>query len=76
MLVLAAFILGRLVGNKAIGLGLSMAVLLDATLVRLVLVPAFLKLAGDWNWWLPKWLDKALPHVELEGRERVGVMGD
>ena len=38
----------------------------DATLVRLVMVPAFLKLAGKWNWWLPAWLDRRLPHVTLE----------
>lgn len=71
-LVLAAFILGQLVGNKALGLGLAAAVFLDATLVRLVMVPAFLKLAGDWNWWLPPWLDRVLPHVELEGGGRAG----
>ncbi|WP_026298877.1 MMPL family transporter [Deinococcus aquatilis] len=65
-IVFCAFIVGRVVANKSIGLGLAVAVLLDATLVRLVLVPAFLKIAGKWNWWLPKWLDRLLPQVRIE----------
>lgn len=65
-IVFAAFIAGRVVANKSIGLGLAVAVALDATLVRLVLVPAFLKLAGRWNWWLPGWLDRLLPRLRLE----------
>ena len=65
-IVFSAFVVGRVVVNKSIGLGLAVAVLLDATLVRLVLVPSFLKLAGRWNWWLPKWLDRLLPHVEID----------
>ncbi len=50
-----------------LGLGLATAVLLDATLVRLVLVPATMKLLGDANWWLPAWLDRLLPHWDLDG---------
>ncbi|CAM3236481.1 MMPL family transporter [Deinococcus deserti] len=65
-IVFSAFTVGRVVASKSIGLGLATAVLLDATLVRLVLVPAFLKLAGRWNWWLPGWLDRRLPHVHIE----------
>ncbi|GGB65794.1 MMPL family transporter [Deinococcus soli (ex Cha et al. 2016)] len=65
-IVFSAFIFGRVVASKSIGLGLAIAVALDATLVRLVLVPAFLKLAGKWNWWLPAWLDRRLPHIRLE----------
>lgn len=65
-IVFAAFIAGRVVANKSIGLGLAVAVALDATLVRLVLVPAFLKLAGRWNWWLPGWLGRLLPRLRLE----------
>ncbi|WP_339094493.1 MMPL family transporter [Deinococcus sp. VB142] len=65
-IVFTAFIFGRVVATKSVGLGLAVAVVLDATLVRLVLVPAFLKLAGRWNWWLPAWLDKRLPHIRLE----------
>jgi len=47
------------------GLPLAVAILVDATLVRVVLVPAFMRLAGRWNWWLPGWLDRALPHLDL-----------
>ena len=65
-IVFTAFLFGRVVASKSIGLGLAIAVALDATLVRLVLVPAFLKLAGRWNWWLPAWLDRRLPHIKLE----------
>ena len=43
------------------------AIAIDATLVRLILVPAAMELLGDWNWWLPGWLDRFLPHVGLEG---------
>lgn len=65
-IVFSAFTVGRVVASKSIGLGLATAVLLDATLVRLVLVPGFLKLAGRWNWWLPAWLDRLLPRVQIE----------
>ncbi|GGI91638.1 MMPL family transporter [Deinococcus wulumuqiensis] len=65
-IVFTAFMFGRVVATKSVGLGLAVAVVLDATLVRLVLVPAFLKLAGRWNWWLPGWLDRRLPHIKLE----------
>ena len=52
---------------KLFGVGLSIAVLLDATIVRMLLVPATMELLGDSNWWLPKWLDRALPRVAVEG---------
>jgi RND superfamily putative drug exporter len=48
------------------GLGLAVAVFVDATVVRLVLVPATMELLGDANWWLPGWLDRILPHIEIE----------
>ena len=50
-----------------LGLGLAMAVLVDATLVRLVLVPATMTLLGQANWWLPAWLDRLLPVVDILG---------
>lgn len=65
-IVFTAFMIGRVVATKSIGLGLAVAVVLDATLVRLILVPCFLRVAGDWNWWLPAWLGRRLPHVRLE----------
>ena len=46
-----------------------MAIALDATLVRLILVPAAMKLLGDWNWWMPSWLDRVLPNLNFEDRQ-------
>jgi RND superfamily putative drug exporter len=65
--VFAAFILGDDPAIKMFGLGLSVAVFVDATLVRMVLVPATMRLLGDRNWWLPGWLDRILPHLDVEG---------
>ena len=52
---------------KQFGIGLSVAVLLDATIVRLVLIPSLMQLSGKWNWWLPSWLDRALPRISVDG---------
>lgn len=52
---------------KTIGFGLAIAVLFDAFVVRMALVPAVLALLGDRAWWLPRWLDRALPDVDVEG---------
>jgi putative drug exporter of the RND superfamily len=52
---------------KLFGLGLATAVLLDATIVRMLLVPATMELLGDRNWWVPRWLDRILPRIEVEG---------
>jgi RND superfamily putative drug exporter len=52
---------------KMLGLGLATAIAVDATLVRMVLVPATMSLLGDANWWLPQWLDRTLPVLDLEG---------
>jgi putative drug exporter of the RND superfamily len=65
--VFGAFVLGDDVNGKMFGIGLSVAVFLDATLVRMVLVPATMSLAGRANWWLPNWLDRILPHIDLDG---------
>ncbi len=54
---------------KMMGLGLSTAIVLDATLVRMVVVPATMALMGRANWWLPPWLDRWVPHVNVEGTE-------
>ena len=51
---------------KMIGLGLATAIAIDATVVRMVLVPATMALMGRANWWLPGWLDRLLPHLSLE----------
>jgi RND superfamily putative drug exporter len=52
---------------KLFGTGLATAVLIDATVVRMLLVPATMELLGDKNWWLPRWLDRLLPKVDVEG---------
>ncbi|MEZ5409778.1 MAG: MMPL family transporter [Acidimicrobiales bacterium] len=57
---------------KLFGLGLSLAVLLDASFVRLLLVPATMELLGARNWWLPRWLDKILPNLNIEGTDPGG----
>jgi RND superfamily putative drug exporter len=56
---------------KLFGTGLAVAIFVDATIVRMVLVPATMELLGDANWWLPRWLDRLLPKIEIEGEEEV-----
>jgi RND superfamily putative drug exporter len=51
---------------KLFGIGLASAIFLDATLVRMVLVPAVMQLLGDRNWWIPSWLEKILPRIDVE----------
>jgi uncharacterized membrane protein YdfJ with MMPL/SSD domain len=58
---------------KEIGVGLAVAIALDATIVRLILVPATMELMGDWNWWLPKWLDRLLPDMDFESSGSSGT---
>ena len=65
--VFGAFVLSDDPNGKLFGVGLAVAVLIDATLVRMVLVPATMSLLGRANWWLPGWLDRILPHLDLEG---------
>jgi RND superfamily putative drug exporter len=64
VVVAASFAFTSILVTKAIGVGLAVAVALDATLIRVLMVPAAMRLLGDWNWWLPAWLDRRLPHVE------------
>jgi RND superfamily putative drug exporter len=54
---------------KQLGLGMAAAIFLDATLVRMVLVPATMSLLGHLNWWVPAWLERLLPGVRLEGAD-------
>ena len=67
VVVFAAFILVPGAVVKMFGVGLATAVLVDATIVRCVLVPALMVLAAKATWWLPKWLDRALPELHVEG---------
>jgi RND superfamily putative drug exporter len=64
--VFAVFVLTGVPSIKELGLGCAVAIALDATLVRLILVPAAMKLLGDWNWWMPSWLDRVLPDFAFE----------
>jgi RND superfamily putative drug exporter len=65
--VFLGFVLGDDPAIKMFGLGLATAIFVDATIVRMVLVPATMKLMGDANWWIPGWLDRLLPSVDIEG---------
>ena len=67
--VFGSFALGPMIAIKEMGIGLAVAVFLDATVVRLVMVPATMELLGDWNWWLPKWLDRILPRIHVEASD-------
>ncbi|HMJ73430.1 MAG TPA: MMPL family transporter [Solirubrobacterales bacterium] len=64
--VFAVFFLTGVPSIKELGLGCAVAIALDATLVRLILVPAAMKLLGNWNWWMPSWLDRLLPDFSFE----------
>ncbi len=65
VVVFAAFTFARLREVKELGFSLAAAVLIDATLVRLILVPAAMQLLGHWNWWFPAWLDRIVPRIDL-----------
>src|ERR1700757_3216093 len=77
--VFLSFVLGDLRVLKLMGLGLAVAIFIDATVVRMVLVPSTMELLGNANWWLPKWLDRIVPRVSIESPpefppERVAVL--
>ncbi|MEV7074017.1 MMPL family transporter [Streptomyces sp. NPDC093990] len=65
--VFAAFIVSDNIVVKMLGLGLAVSVLIDATVVRLLMVPAVMTLLGRRAWWTPRWLDRILPHIDAEG---------
>jgi RND superfamily putative drug exporter len=64
--VFGSFLLGDQRALKLFGMGLATAVLVDATLVRMVLVPSTMELLGRANWWLPRWLDRVVPTISVE----------
>ena len=66
VVVFAVFVTLKFVFIQQLGLGLAVAVLIDATIIRSVLLPASMTLLGDWNWWMPRWLDW-IPRVTIEG---------
>lgn len=63
IVVASSFVLADVIVVKAIGLGLAIAIFIDVTLVRALVAPALMRLFGDWNWYLPRWLDRILPEV-------------
>ncbi len=65
--VFGAFILDPQIFLKIIGIGMAAAVIIDATIIRLVLVPSTMELLGDKNWWMPAWLDRIIPTLDVEG---------
>jgi RND superfamily putative drug exporter len=67
--VFGAFVLDDQIFLKIIGIGMAAAVVIDATIIRLVLVPASMELLGDKNWWMPRWLDRLIPHLDIEGTD-------
>jgi RND superfamily putative drug exporter len=79
--VFGAFVLGDMVFVKMVGLGMATAIFVDATVVRMVLVPATMELLGDRNWWFPSWLGW-VPRISVEGHlrdldaELAAVLGD
>ena len=72
--VFAAFVLAPDRQLKLFGMGMAVAVFIDATVVRMLLVPATMELLGDRNWWIPKWLDKVMPRIDVEGTHHVHIV--
>ncbi len=73
--VFAAFIPSPTVVLKVIGIGMASAILIDATVVRLLLVPAVMHLMGARNWWMPAWMERRVPKVHVEGHPHVYLPG-
>jgi len=69
VVVFLAFLLSTEVFLKLLGVGMATAIFLDATVVRMLLVPSVMQLLGRANWWLPRWLDRVLPRLDLEPRD-------
>jgi RND superfamily putative drug exporter len=65
--VFAGFVWSHMTMARPIGLGLAVGVLLDAFLIRMTLTPAVMSMLGDKVWWMPAWLDRVLPHLDVEG---------
>jgi putative drug exporter of the RND superfamily len=75
VVVFLAFVASPEVFLKLFGIGLASAIFLDATLVRMVLVPAVMQLLGERNWWIPDWLERILPRIEVEAATPEGASG-
>jgi len=69
----SGFTAGSFVGLQEFGVGLSAAILLDATIVRAILVPALMKLLGEWNWYLPKRVERILERTRTHRTAEAGA---
>jgi RND superfamily putative drug exporter len=72
--VFLSFVIGDDRSLKMFGLGLAIAVAVDASVVRMLLVPATMELLGDRNWWIPRWIDRILPRIDVEGSHLSGYV--
>jgi RND superfamily putative drug exporter len=66
VVVTGSFVTADIIFIKAFGLGTALAIAIDASLIRLLLVPATMRLLGDWNWYIPKWIDNILPVLTFD----------
>jgi putative drug exporter of the RND superfamily len=66
VVVFSSFAVSDDVVLRLIGIGMATAILVDATIIRMVLVPAVMQLLGRANWWIPRWLDRMVPRLERE----------
>ncbi|HEV7658016.1 MAG TPA: MMPL family transporter [Mycobacteriales bacterium] len=74
--VFAAFVPSPVIFLKVIGIGMAAAIFIDATVVRMLLVPAIMQLLGRANWWLPGWLERVLPRIQVEGADDHDAVGE
>ncbi|WP_441875534.1 MMPL family transporter [Paenibacillus sp. 2TAB26] len=74
--VFAGFIFAHDIMIKQIGFTLAIGILIDAFIVRMALVPAVMAIFGDKAWWLPKWLDRLLPNLDVEGDKLIAQLKD
>ncbi|MGH1563941.1 MMPL family transporter [Mumia sp. DW29H23] len=74
--VFGSFIISDVAMIKPIGFGLAFGILADAFLVRMTLIPAFMAIAGKSAWWLPKWLDRLIPNLDIEGDALAKRLGE
>jgi RND superfamily putative drug exporter len=73
IVVFTSFVLNPDPTVKMLAIGMAFAVLIDASLVRMILVPSIMSLLGEHAWWMPRWLEPIVPHLQLEGSAAVAA---
>ena len=73
LVVFLSFVLNSDPTVKMLAVGMAVAVFIDASLVRMILVPAVMALLGRAAWWMPRWMEPIVPHLQLEGSEAAGA---